>query len=77
MRAGDKRLDPHEVAALDQMVAAYSSWLRQVAASYELSALAEGDLVTLMVTTDWLHEELEHRMLAQLLAVSVRMLSGR
>lgn len=77
MRTGDSRLDPHEVAALDQAVAAYTQWLRQLASSYELSSLAEGDMVTLMVTTDWLNEEFEHHMLAQLLATSVRMLSGR
>lgn len=77
MRTGDSRLDPHEVGALDQVVAAYTHWLRDLAASYELSRLAEGDLVTLMVTTDWLHEEFDHHMLAQLLATSVRMLSGR
>ena len=77
MRTGDSRLDPHEVAALDQTVAAYTQWLRSVAASYELSSLAEGDLVTLTVTTEWLNEEFEPHMLAQLLATSVRMLSGR
>lgn len=77
MRTGDSRLDPCEVAALDQVVAEYTRWLRQLAASYELSALAEGDLVTLTVTTDWLTSDFDQQTLASLLAVSVRMLSGR
>jgi hypothetical protein len=77
VKTGDGRLEPCHVAALDQVVAAYTQWLTRLADSYHCCRLHEGDLVTLGVATDWFADEFDHYTLASLLGVAVRMLSER
>lgn len=75
-RTGDSQLHPMAVSALDQTIASYTDWLREVVASYEICRdTGEGELITIGALSMWFGNDFRHDEIAGLLAVAVRMLS--